>query len=443
MAGFVGRDGEDAPAGALYSKVSIYGAVFLSLSIVLLTGLHVHDVQAYGYLTAEDSWVENGTAFLFFLTALLLLEAAASRRPAWPYMLGALAFVFAAGEEISWGQRIFLFETPDYLREINLQGEFNLHNIEGWQSLVHRSCRTSIMLFCIATGAAYCSRKASVLGVPFPSILTMFCFLVVYAYRPGNLIEPFPLSIISSRHLLLLFFVAYALFSGKLRLFVLSVVSLSAVVLEQFVLHEFAIQPVSESALRPVWEAQEYLLSIACFVYAAEILARRRPLGRQAGVLGRPGRFTLLLAVALVLVGSGLVYAVNSTTSARNLTSATSGERVARGVFDVYHGEGSLSFVKVPCARADTAAAFFLHLIPARLADLPDHRRQYGFDGFNFDFEHHRLPTIGEVCVARLGLPVTDYAIATIRTGQFIGEGQIWKVSFDLPEPAGDGKAAP
>ena len=144
MAVFVGRDGEDAPAGALYSKVSIYGAVFLSLSIVLLTGLHAYDVQASGKLTAEDSWVENGTAFLFFLTALLLLEAAASRRPAWPYMLGALAFVFAAGEEISWGQRVFLFETPDYLREMNRQDEFNLHNIEGLERLFYRVCRTSI-----------------------------------------------------------------------------------------------------------------------------------------------------------------------------------------------------------------------------------------------------------------------------------------------------------
>ena len=436
MAVFVGRDGEDAPAGALYSKVSIYGAVFLFLSIVLLTGLHVHDVQAYGYLTAEDSWVENGTAFLFFLTALLLLETAASRRPAWPYILGALAFVFAAGEEISWGQRIFLFETPDYLREINLQGEFNLHNIEGWQGLSYRGWRTSIQLFCIATAAAYCSRKASVLGVPFPSILTMFCFLVVYAYRPRDIIDSFPTSIVSSHYMLLLFFVAYALFSRNIRLFVLSVFFLSAVVLEQFILHEFAIQRVSKSALRPVWEAKEYLLSIACFVYAAEILARRRPRGRQAGVLGRPGRFTLLLAVALVLVGSGVVYAVNSITSARNLTAATSGERVARGVFDVYLGEGSLSFVKAPCARADTSAAFFLHLIPARLADLPDHRRQYGFDGFNFDFEHYRLATIGDVCVARMGLPVTDYAIATIRTGQFIGDVQIWVETFDVPEPA-------
>ena len=271
----------------------------------------------------------------------------------------------------------------------------------------------------------------------------MFCFLVVYAYRPNDITEYFPMGIVSSHHMLLLFFVAYALFSRKIRLFVLSVVSLSVVVLEQIILHEFAIQSVSESALRPVWEAQEYLFAVACFVYAAEILARRRPRGRQAGVLGRPGRFTLLLAVALVLVGSGVVYAVNSITSARNLTSATSGERVARGVFDVYLGEGSLSFVKAPCARADTEAAFFLHLIPARLADLPDHRRQYGFDGFNFDFEHHRLATIGEVCVARLGLPVTDYAIATIRTGQFIGEVQIGVESFDVPELADRARAAP
>ena len=426
-----GTSGDDALAGALYSKVSLYGAVFLYLNIILLTCLHAYDVQAYGNLTAEDSWVENGTAFLFFLTALLLLETAASRRPAWPYILGALAFVFAAGEEISWGQRIFLFETPDYLRERSRQDEFNLHNIEGLQGLFYRGCRTSIQLFCIAIGAAYCSRKSSFLGVPFPSILTMFCFLVVYAYRPRDLIEYFPMTIVSSHHMLLLFFVAYALFSRKIRLFVLSVVSLSAVVLEQFILHEFAIQRVSESALRPVWETQEYLFSIACFVYAAEILARRRPLGRQAGVLGRPGRFTLLLAVALATLGSCLVYAVNHITAARNLSSATSGVLAARGVFDIYLGEGSLSFVKEPCARTDTEATFFVHWYPVDPNDLPSHRKQYGFDGFNFDFRNHRLRTNGEVCVARRELPAPDYAIATIHTGQFTGEDQIWKVSFE------------
>ena len=53
------------------------------------------------------------------------------------------------------------------------------------------------------------------------------------------------------------------------------------------------------------------------------------------------------------------------------LASATSGEPAARGVFDIHLGAGSLIFVKEPCARADTEAVFFLHLIPAQMADLP------------------------------------------------------------------------
>lgn len=38
-----------------------------------------------------------------------------------------------AGEEISWGQRIFDFATPENLAAVNVQNEFNFHNIE----LVH------------------------------------------------------------------------------------------------------------------------------------------------------------------------------------------------------------------------------------------------------------------------------------------------------------------
>lgn len=41
----------------------------------------------------------------------------------------ALVFVFGFGEEISWGQRILGFETPELIKEINIQEEFNLHNL--------------------------------------------------------------------------------------------------------------------------------------------------------------------------------------------------------------------------------------------------------------------------------------------------------------------------
>ena len=51
--------------------------------------------------------------------------------------------------------------------------------------------------------------------------------------------------------------------------------------------------------------------------------------------------------------------------------SATSGELAARGVFDIHLGAGGLIFVKAPCARADTEAMFFLHLIPAMWLTSP------------------------------------------------------------------------
>ncbi|MGD9873637.1 MAG: hypothetical protein AB7T27_05130 [Kiritimatiellia bacterium] len=44
-------------------------------------------------------------------------------------LLGFFLFV-CAGEEISWGQRIFGFGTPEPMVEINEQNEFNLHNLK-------------------------------------------------------------------------------------------------------------------------------------------------------------------------------------------------------------------------------------------------------------------------------------------------------------------------
>lgn len=41
----------------------------------------------------------------------------------------ALFCFFAAGEEISWGQRIFHIKTPEYFQEHNSQDELNIHNL--------------------------------------------------------------------------------------------------------------------------------------------------------------------------------------------------------------------------------------------------------------------------------------------------------------------------
>ncbi len=102
---------------------------------------------------------------------------------------------------------------------------------------------------------------------------------------------------------------------------------------------------------------------------------------------------------------------------------------VIRSDWKVYFVEDSLIYKKDQCNPEDTEPTFFLHLDPVDVNDLPSHRKQHGFDNLDFAFRAYRLIE-GGVCVARRELPVRDYAIAALRTGQFTGEGQIWKGSF-------------
>lgn len=44
-------------------------------------------------------------------------------------LIAALIFLFGAGEEISWGQRIFNIHTTEYFAQNNSQQEMNVHNL--------------------------------------------------------------------------------------------------------------------------------------------------------------------------------------------------------------------------------------------------------------------------------------------------------------------------
>jgi hypothetical protein len=85
--------------------------------------------------TKEDGFAEYATAFLLFCSAILLiyrfLKLQKFKKGLWKVGILALAlvFLFGAGEEISWGQRIFNVESSDFFIENNAQGETNLHNI--------------------------------------------------------------------------------------------------------------------------------------------------------------------------------------------------------------------------------------------------------------------------------------------------------------------------
>ena len=103
-----------------------------------------------------------------------------------------------------------------------------------------------------------------------------------------------------------------------------------------------------------------------------------------------------------------------------------------RSAFDVRAGDGALTWTRDPCGAEDAAPRFFLHVVPLDAADLPEERREAGFEEIGFAFGERGL-RFGGRCVARLELP--DYAIAGVRTGQRHGAaGAIWEASV----PVGD-----
>ena len=109
---------------------------------------------------------------------------------------------------------------------------------------------------------------------------------------------------------------------------------------------------------------------------------------------------------------------------------ARAGEPLARSGYDVYRDGRALTYLRDGCTDEEAEARFFLHVIPVDADDLPEHRREYGFDNLDFTLAA-RGARIGGNCVAVARLP--DYPIATIRTGQYDGTGALWQEEFALP----------
>ena len=103
---------------------------------------------------------------------------------------------------------------------------------------------------------------------------------------------------------------------------------------------------------------------------------------------------------------------------------------VVRDYFDLYWRDNRLIYLRESCAAADTAANFFLHIVPENSADLPAERREVGFAHGGFAFVRQGGRFDGK-CLAAVALP--DYPIAALRTGQYVpGQGDLWSVQLVL-----------
>ena len=110
---------------------------------------------------------------------------------------------------------------------------------------------------------------------------------------------------------------------------------------------------------------------------------------------------------------------------------ALAGEPLARSVFDVHLAGRALTYLRDGCTEAEAEARFFLHVVPAEDGDLPEHRREHGFDNLDFTLATRGARLDGN-CVAVVRLPA--YPIATVRTGQYDDTGALWTAEFALPD---------
>src|SRR5688500_16187413 len=103
--------------------------------------------------------------------------------------------LFGAGEEISWGQRVFDIETPSSLMERNAQKELNLHNLTfEWNGkgvkinrlVFGRGMALALVLYLFVLTPLY-RRKPRVQrlvddwAIPIPTPLQVAAYVVVLA----------------------------------------------------------------------------------------------------------------------------------------------------------------------------------------------------------------------------------------------------------------------
>ncbi len=118
------------------SSIIFWSAVAVA-SWATILALYFLAPDAYVWLGTEDKPGENMTSVFYFGAGLLLLWRSITLlrggrtslvREILPILVAAF-FIFVGGEEISWGQRLFGFQTPESIVDNNVQGEMTLHNL--------------------------------------------------------------------------------------------------------------------------------------------------------------------------------------------------------------------------------------------------------------------------------------------------------------------------
>jgi len=229
--------------------------------------------DAYAQLNAEDSWTENATVLLAVAAGLMLLRAAfgksgtASRLHCAAFGVAGVALLLVAGEEISWGQRIFGLETPEEWKTVNEQGEINLHNVNV--RVFNNLWQAAVYVLVVVTLVMDAAGRRQLFGFALPARPTVYAFVFVLAYRTHttwldgswhDLADWLCWALVVGSG-------ALALRRGERAVAGMAFATFAAMPVVTYLNH----QASHATAMNMVSEAQEFLFLFVCLAYAIQL----------------------------------------------------------------------------------------------------------------------------------------------------------------------------
>lgn len=175
----------------------------------------------------------------------------------------SIVFFLIAGEEISWGQRIFDLATPDYLSSVNEQDELNFHNIN--KRFFDRLLDRATIIFVFISSFLLYRKKVKTLGIQNPDIFVICSFAITPFYTQNTQLDFYHFIYVP----LVGLFVIALKNKQKSFLFPLAftlMLSLIIIIIHTTYNHLFPWHNNSANELR------EFLFYLSCVAYAYEIM---------------------------------------------------------------------------------------------------------------------------------------------------------------------------
>ncbi|BBM83741.1 hypothetical protein [Candidatus Uabimicrobium amorphum] len=175
-----------------------YLAIFVVFSLVIL-GIYLaifHQDYYKNTYAEEDGFIESLTVVsLLFASSICVVRAFKIGKTRGVTFLTSLCllslvFIFGAGEEISWGQRIFDIETPEFFQQHNAQQETNFHNLKVFGVKINKLVFGKILsvvviLYLVVLPVLYrrqewVQKLVRTFAIPLPKLIYILSYIALF-----------------------------------------------------------------------------------------------------------------------------------------------------------------------------------------------------------------------------------------------------------------------